>query len=171
MSWSASQLVQLILMCVSTVTQGNQRMTTTWVSCSPCSSPEKLLYCLVVVCNTYWLLSARRSEEVIEEEIFSYQEFISRSVRYSALSFSFFLFMPSLMRSLGDSQIIRNISSERVRLGRTVRPGLWVGAEAQSWEPNRLLSSAGDSSSQVNTSLLLPCLGWRVNMLYAERCV
>ena len=56
-------------------------------------------------------------------------------------------------------------------LGRTVEPGLWVGAEAQSWEPNRLLSSAGVSSLQLNTSLLSLCLGGRVNMPYPERRV
>lgn len=44
--WSAFQLVQQILMCVSTVTQGNQRMTTTWVSCGVCFSPR---CCFLVV--------------------------------------------------------------------------------------------------------------------------
>lgn len=100
--WSASQLVQLILMCVSTVTQGNQRMTTTWVSCSPRFSAE---FCFIVWLRwyLYWLLSATEDGGFVEGRCFLMENFSHLSAKHSALSCSSFLFMPPLIQSLGGS--------------------------------------------------------------------
>lgn len=101
--------------------------------------------------------------------MFSYGEFLS----YVCQTFSLILLLLCVHATL-DSKFGRLLDDKKyplrvsLGLGRSIEPGLWVGAEALNWEPNGLRSSAGVSSSQLNTPLLSPCHGWRVNVPYPE---
>lgn len=125
---------------------------------------RNLLYCLVVVISTGCPLLGRMNNS------FKGDVFLLRidllSTKHSALSRSFFFFFHAIL----DAKFGRFTDYKKyplrvsLGLGRTLEPGLWVGAEALSWEPNRLLNSAKVSSSQLNTSLFSLCLGWGANV-------
>lgn len=168
MLWSASQLVQPISMCISTVTQGSQRMTTTWVSCSPCFSPE-IRFIIWLWRYLYWWSLQDRVKNSFKGDVFLLR--ISRmSTKCSGLSCFFFLCMLSLMESFGGSHYKKYPIMASLELEGLLSLGVG-GSWGTKLGPNRLPSSAGASSSQLNTSLLSLCLGLRLNMVYPEQHV
>lgn len=85
--------------------------------------------------------------------MFSYGEFLS----FVCQTFSLILLLLFVHATL-DSKFGRLLDGKKyplrvsLGLGRSIEPGLWVGAEALNWEPNGLRSSA--ESPHLNLTLL-----------------
>lgn len=124
---------------------------------------RNLLYCLVVAMSTGCSLLGRMKNSLKGGVFLLRLDLIYLPNMQPYL-------VPSFFHAILDAKFGRFTDSKKyplrvsLGLGRTLEPVLWVGAEALSWDPNRLLSSAGVFSSQLNTTLHSLCLSWRVNV-------